>query len=83
MKKDNVAQSAWSVFGIIERYRLTQLSVTRFVGGGLDDAVSAIDALQAELMVLSQALEAGELAAALRKSAKSLQGAADELRPHL
>lgn len=83
MKKDNVAQSAWSVFGIIERYRLTQLGVTRFVGGGLDDAVSAIDALQAELMVLSQALEAGELVAALRKSAKSLQGAADELRPHL
>jgi alkyl hydroperoxide reductase subunit AhpC len=83
MKRDNVNQAVWSVFGIIERYRLTQLNVTRYVGRGLDDAVSSIDALQAELVVLSQALEAGALVASLRKSAESLRGAADELRPHL
>lgn len=38
---------------------------------------------EAALVVLSQDLEARALVASLRKSAESLRGAADELRPHL
>lgn len=81
LTKHNVSQSCGAAYSIIEGWRLRQAALEFHVDDGVGGIVGAIHQLLARVNSVGAAVEVGEVRVALRKSAKFLQDAADELQP--